>query len=414
MHYELIVAIVILASLFLLGLEYLWLYSMAGRQERHKEKIEELTAKIRRLVNGILYSPTRTVREKQSKDLKTLVGEDREILDILCGEVDRIKAKDGDRIPDFDNAIEDIYKIVNPIQIYSDILLHGSKFDRGYACLRLADFDNHDYVKDIWQVAVPSSEYRFDDEEPPKEDEETEEKKKKDKKKKRYKNRDKREIAYCAGMALATLGEEKPVYEYMLSIQSDFRYSNRVYNEIFDRYTGDRESLAHRLLDYGNEFASQKNQKEKKGKDQEDPKTNYLMQTVVKAVTKYKIKSLEEMYKEGTVSKDINYRIACVKALGALGNPANEHTLIVSSRDSDWVVRSAAIQGLGLLRSEEAVQAVKTALSDKEWWVRQTAAKAFIAMEVSTEELADVIYGYDRYATDALKYALYRTVDIRN
>ena len=106
-------------------------------------------------------------------------------------------------------------------------------------------------------------------------------------------------------------------------------------------------------------------------------------------------------------------RRACVKALGSLADPANEHTLLTAARDRDWVVRCAAVKGLQRLGTPAAVQGVKEATKDKEWWVRQAAAYSLIDMKVNIAEIEDVLGGYDKYASDAMKYALYRSVDLK-
>ena len=77
------------------------------------------------------------------------------------------------------------------------------------------------------------------------------------------------------------------------------------------------------------------------------------------------------------------------------------------------MVRSAAVKGLQKLGTPTAVQGVKEATKDKEWWVRQAAAYSLIDMNVNISELEDVLGGYDKYASDAVKYALYRSVDLK-
>ena len=61
---------------------------------------------------------------------------------------------------------------------------------------------------------------------------------------------------------------------------------------------------------------------------------------------------------------------------------------------------------------DDVKSGIKEELKDKEWWVRQTAANALIDMNVSISEIEDVLSGYDKYASDAVKYALYRSIDM--
>lgn len=106
-------------------------------------------------------------------------------------------------------------------------------------------------------------------------------------------------------------------------------------------------------------------------------------------------------------------RIACIKALGELADPDNEQILLTAAKDNDWVVRSSAVKGLRKLATPAAIQGVKDATKDKEWWVRQAAAYSLIDMNVQISEIEDVLGGYDKYASDAVKYALYRSIDLK-
>ena len=65
------------------------------------------------------------------------------------------------------------------------------------------------------------------------------------------------------------------------------------------------------------------------------------------------------------------------------------------------------------LGTPAAIQGVKKATKDKEWWVRQAAAYSLIDMNVNIGEIEEVLGGYDKYASDAMKYALYRSVRLK-
>ena len=45
--------------------------------------------------------------------------------------------------------------------------------------------------------------------------------------------------------------------------------------------------------------------------------------------------------------------------------------------------------------------------------MRQAAAYSLIDMNVNISEIEDVLGGYDKYASDAVKYALYRSVNLK-
>ena len=75
------------------------------------------------------------------------------------------------------------------------------------------------------------------------------------------------------------------------------------------------------------------------------------------------------------------------------------------------MIRTSALRGLSKLSSRTALNTVKRALSDKEWWVRHTAADSIIKMNVSPRDLEDILGGYDRFAADAVKNVLYRMIE---
>ena len=178
-----------------------------------------------------------------------------------------------------------------------------------------------------------------------------------------------RDLAYNAAMALCQMGDVYEVAEYLLSIENDTQYSGRIVNEFFAQFTGDREELA------------------------------------------AKIDGFRNMYIEGASGNDTQLKIACVKALAAFGYPEDEQILQIAAGDKDWVIRSSAVRGLSLLKTQSALNTVKHALGDKEWWVRQTAAQSITRMNISPKDLEEILGGYDRFAADAMKNVLYKTVD---
>lgn len=161
---------------------------------------------------------------------------------------------------------------------------------------------------------------------------------------------------------------------------------------LFANFSADREALAAEVMDKCDE---------------------YMKAVIIKAIAPYGFKRFHRLYSEGTASRNTDMRIACVRALGFLADPADEHTLLTAAKDREWVVRSAAVKGLQKLGTPAAIQGVKEATKDKEWWVRQAAAYSLIDMNVNISEIEDVLGGYDKYASDAVKYALYRSVNLK-
>ena len=166
--------------------------------------------------------------------------------------------------------------------------------------------------------------------------------------------------------------------------------AGRIVNEFFAQFTGDREELAMKIFEKCNK---------------------YMKCTVIKTIAQYKIDGFRNMYLEGASGNDTQLKIACVKALAAFGYPEDEQILQIAAADKDWVIRSSAVRGLSLLKTQTALNTVKHALGDKEWWVRQTAAQAITRMDISPKDLEEILGGYDRFAADAMKNVLYKTVD---
>ena len=359
MHYELLAVLCIIFCLVILGFEFLWLAVLAKRQEDKKNKYEAAAQKIDSMVQGILYSPTACSRQKETEALKELMGDDTRLFEMISAQLCFWEEYgDDETFGNKTEIIDGIYAALDPIKLFSDILKSGKKYDIGYACRRLADFDAYDYLEDIYKLS-------------------------------KNKNRN---VAYNAAMALSRLGYTDGVAEYILKIQDDKKYSFRIINELFANFSCDRAELAERVFAECDE---------------------YMKAVVIKSIAGYRLKQFTQIYTEGTVSKLTDMRIACVKALGDLADPANEHTLLVAAKDKEWVVRSSAVKGLQKLATPAAVQGVKEATKDKEWWVRQAAAYSLINMNVNISEIEEVLGGYDKYASDAVKYALYRTVDLK-
>ncbi len=360
MHYELIAILCVLFCLFILALEYLWLASLAKRQEDDAKKYDTISQKVYSIVEGILYSPSEASRKNEIKELKKIMKDDVRTFEIinaqLCfwdeyGEDDAFVNKQ--------EVIDAVYEELKPIELYAKILKKKDKYKIGYACRRLADFDAYDYLNDIYDLS-------------------------------KSKNRN---VSYSAAMALSRLGYTDGVAEYILDIQDDKKYSCRIVNEIFDTFSSDRAELAEILLEKCN---------------------NYMKAVIIKAIAAYKFEQFEKMYIDGTVSKDMQMRIACIKALGYLAKRENEHILAIAAKDKDWVVRCAAIDGLKRLDTVTAINCVKEGVKDKEWWVRQNAARALADMNVNISVIEDILSGYDKYASDAAKYALYRHVNLNH
>lgn len=77
---------------------------------------------------------------------------------------------------------------------------------------------------------------------------------------------------------------------------------------------------------------------------------------------------------------EVELRIAAVRALGALGHPAAEATILSALADEVWMVRSAACEAAGRVGLQSAVPALAGRLADPVWWVRFRAGEALGAL----------------------------------
>lgn len=100
---------------------------------------------------------------------------------------------------------------------------------------------------------------------------------------------------------------------------------------------------------------------------------------------------------EGKVDQDV-----LLWAFGRLGDLRGLPPLERAAGAADWKVRLAAVQGLGDLADPAAVPALKIALADPEWIVREWAARGL-------ESVTGARFTYrDQYGKDVVPYSLYR------
>lgn len=357
MKIELISVIGLLLCLLIIGIEYILLYRLAELQDEHVARTENIRHRLDVHVEGVLYAPTDGSRDAEITALANEINGEFTVYEMA---VEAIREHSGSEMDtdseEKERLIERVNTLVDPVGIYAKMLDDSDVYHRGYACRRLAE--------------LGAVEYRDKIEE--------------------YVGSKHRDLAYNAAMALCKMGDVQKVAEYLLSIENDTLYSGRIVNEFFAQFTGSREELASLIFEKCNK---------------------YMKCTIIKTIAIYKIDGFRSMYIEGATGNDPQLKIACVKALAAFGYPEDEQILQIAAADRDWVIRSSAIRGLSLLKTTTALDSVKHALGDKEWWVRQTAAQSITRMGVSPKDLEEILGGYDRFAADAMKNVLYKTVD---
>ena len=138
----------------------------------------------------------------------------------------------------------------------------------------------------------------------------------------------------------------------------------------------------------------------------------YTKANVIKSIAKYNFEEFAEIYLEALRSKNATLRVAAAQAIGSFGDEKYERNLIIAANDRMWIVRNAAVKALGNINSARALEAVARATSDGEWWVRYNAAKTLITMRDGMASIDNILSKYDEYASDAIKYVLYRETPV--
>lgn len=355
--YEILAAALIIIFTVLLCAEYLWLYVLSKKNEETDIQKREINSRIHAMTEAFLYSPTASSRETELTSLIEYIGDDPLKRDEASVQLIQLIKRSEDIPPEKLRALGRLYESLNPIEFYSERLNKGNLYDKSYAARRLADFNASDKTEEIRKL--------LDD-----------------------KHAD---VVYNAAMALSELGDMESVLVFAQKCENNRYYSHRVLLELFQTYSGDRAELVRRIF---------------------DERSDYIRATCIKAYTSDRIEALAPLYAEGVSSKDSNLKIACVKALAQLGSPDYEQKMITALNDKNWIVRLAAVAGLEKIASGRALEALVKAVRDEEWWVRNAAAKAIVNIDFQLVYVEKVLSGYDKYAADAVKNALYKQINM--
>lgn len=357
MSYEQIAILGIIICVLVVVAELLWLFSLAEGQESHAKKRFAAVEYIDNSLGMILNYPTEATLKTETEALKEFVGDDQMRMDIMS-----------DRILDvlFLEQYDDEQKAaacylndqIVPLDFYRDMLHDGNQYEKAFACRKIATFAGEDEIPEIRKLMDARN----------------------------------ADVSYNAAMALSAFGDEESVAQFVLNCEKNFRYSHRIILELLDVYGGDMLALAKRIFEQCDD--------------------DYIKSTIIKGISEFRFTEFEDMYIEGAGSKNNNIKIACIKALGRIGRKEYEQALITASRDQNWVVRATAAKELGVLRTENCLSALEEATQDKEWWVRFNAAKTLVECDKTWEHIESVLGGYDKFAADAVKYALYKKYDI--
>lgn len=354
--YAIIAIILTILALLIIGGQYLWLFALAHEEEEYAKKYDEANKNITRIFETIIYYSTEDELEIELKALKDYVGEDKLRIDILSTKI--IDMFQNDNVSDEERGISfRVLKYVEIIEFYKKLLDKGDFYEKSFACRKLALFDVEQQIPQI----------------------------------RKYIKSQNKELSYNAAMALSAFGDKESIVDFILSCEKNFSYSHRIILEIMDNYMGDLAALSKEVFEKCDD---------------------YIKSTVIKGLAGKDYPEFEIMYVQGLSSKNPSIKIACAKALARTGKPEYEFPLIVAANDKNWVVRSNVVKQLGQFNSQQSINALIEATKDKEWWVRYSAAKALVDLDINLEYIEQVLGGYDKYASDAVKFALYKKYQI--
>lgn len=355
MSYEILAVILLIVMLVLLCAVYLWLYLLSKRNEEYVTNKKRTESRIHDLFESVIYSANGISRDGELEVLKEYIGDSDEKKDMVA--VCFLKMmRSGSKFSESRvEALGCIYEMLDPVKFYKDRLENGNRYEKCYAMRRLSDFAVTDSKEDI----------------------------------EKYIDSKKADYVYNAAMALSEMGDEKATLAFLKKCEKNKKISHRVILECLQVYTGDRTNLVRRIQQECDE---------------------YILSSAIKAYTDDCNEDLTDIYIGAMSSQNVNLKVAATKALSHMGNPAHEQRLITALNDKNWIVRLSAVDGLERIATEGALEALVGATQDDEWWVRNAAARAIVNKDFYLVYVEQVLSGYDKYAADAVKDALYKQV----
>ena len=203
---------------------------------------------------------------------------------------------------------------------------------------------------------------------------------------------------YCRENALKALyafGNKDAVIEVFKKLSdSNIQHNNKLVTDGLLQFRGSKEELA---LGLYNDF------------------DKFSLEYQVAFIDFFRFAGEELKYelKELLIKKDANKELVCSLLRYYKKYPVQEYKHIILSWlnpaiTDDWECISSAASALGKYQGEDTVNALKSALSSKYWYVRLNAAQSLSELDIGNDMLLDVLNGDDRYAKEQLVYQLNR------
>ncbi|MCD8025787.1 MAG: HEAT repeat domain-containing protein [Clostridiales bacterium] len=104
---------------------------------------------------------------------------------------------------------------------------------------------------------------------------------------------------------------------------------------------------------------------------------------------------------------DDEVRYSALRYFGRYYYEPAKNVLLAFLSDADdekQIYASISAQALAIYPGKDTIQALKDAVSSSDWYVRYNAAQSLEALGVTYNDLADIVYGSDRYAREMITY----------
>ncbi|WP_246294503.1 HEAT repeat domain-containing protein [Paenibacillus planticolens] len=189
------------------------------------------------------------------------------------------------------------------------------------------------------------------------------------------------DVIYHVLLALAKLGDLQRLTHILNANSQNIHLSFRAVIEIIAIFKGPKDELFKATIESSDD---------------------YLKGILIKASADYQLEDLGEYYVRYLNSTNINLKIACIRALSELKNPAYEAYVIGMLEDAEWEVRAAAAKGLEKLGTSRSFTALGEKISDSEWWVRHNAANSLVLIPGGKEYANQIMKNKDRFAREAV------------
>lgn len=110
--------------------------------------------------------------------------------------------------------------------------------------------------------------------------------------------------------------------------------------------------------------------------------------------------TIYELMKKSYDDKEI--LISCIKYFIRIKSIRVKLKLMNLLEDSNWEVRALSAIALKNYEDKEVIHRLKESIKDENWYVRQNSADSLYTILKDKNKILDIIYGNDRYASDAI------------